>query len=453
MRSRLHGEALCALLFGSALWLASFGAWAQASSCRVEQHVADNGTPFAFGATGVSATAVLSNIELDPVDANTSFRDTNGRLYNTPQMTGRWLLRNSSSPTGVTVTFTPAIPAHRVGVSIVDIGTGTDVTLPPYDPVFTLTVSGGATPSGFVGHQVADLTQAVYTPATGEVRLGARSLDQPVTLRQSVLLRGNTDALVSSLTVTAAGVRNGDHVALALMSIPSCVRIQKVTEHATDSFEFGLTQLSQWNNTAGGPVTLTTSAPGTPATSSRRYYASPIASNGVGTQPVTLTEAIPSGWALTDARCTDANSARNGNTGQFGVLADGVLTIPAERMRFESDITCVFTNTATRADLEVSKTNTPDAGSHDLADDVVLGGTATTYRIAVTNHGPAPADGTRVRDELLSGLTCHAASCGEAAGGAVCPAVDVGTLQGPGVEIQTLPPGGSLVFTMSCMVD
>ncbi|MBD9470842.1 DUF11 domain-containing protein [Pseudoxanthomonas sp. PXM01] len=334
------------------------GVAGQPAACGITSHSGASGASFVFGPGGVNASASLQNITFDAGSTAggsiNRFVDSTGRAYTTPAGPGRWLLTNSNTTTRLTVTFSPAIPAHRIGLAIYDIGTW-DATMPnnsedpAYNPSLTLSLSGGATSGQFVAHQTGALaTLARYTPASGVVTMDSTAYQSGVerTWRQSVFLRGNANALVSTLTLTATNIKPGDNIGFGLVAIPSCVTVSKVTEGGVGSFDFTTTNINNWDSTAAAsPITLTTAATGTPVSSARHYYAHPISSNSQGTQPVTLSEAIPASWILSPAQCTDANSSRNGNTGSFGSLAGGTLTIPADRMRFESNITCTFTNT------------------------------------------------------------------------------------------------------------
>lgn len=445
----------------SALAMAQTGDTDPAATCGLTSHSGASGVPFAFGRNGVNATAVLENVAFEAGSTGSGaiirFRDSTGRTYTAPAGSGRWLLTNSTTTTRVTVTFSPAIPAHRIGVGIYDMGVwsaaqpnnGED---PTYMPKFTLSLAGGAMPADFVGHPAGTAgTPASYTPTTGVVTLDATAFVPGVeqTWRQSIFLRGNANALVSQLTLTATDIRQGDNIGFGLTAIPSCVAISKVTSGGVGSFSFTPGNLTNWNNTAiATPVTLTTTAAGTAVRSTRFHYAHPISSANAGTQPVTLAESIPSGWILSSAQCTDANSARNGNTGSFGSLSGGVLTIPADRMRFESDITCTFTNTRAATDVRVQKSVSPTP---------VPAGSVLTYTLVVTNAGPVGAPGAVLTDAPGPGLDCTTPSavfsC-SATGGAACPAgnVPVTTLLGAGMNIPSLPPGGEVTATLACTV-
>lgn len=106
------------------------------------------------------------------------------------------------------------------------------------------------------------------------------------------------------------------------------------------------------------------------------------------------------------------------------------------------------------ADLQITKTNTPASGPNDLPGDTAVSGSTRNYSIVVTNNGPASANGAVIRDPVPTGLACTAATCGSAAGGAVCPAVSVAALQSTaGVTIATMPANSSLTFTLACAVQ
>lgn len=107
----------------------------------------------------------------------------------------------------------------------------------------------------------------------------------------------------------------------------------------------------------------------------------------------------------------------------------------------------------TRANLQISKTNTPGVnGNVDQVADTVTSGVTTAYTIVVSNTGPTSANGTVLRDPAPTGLTCSAATCGSPTGGAVCPVVTVAALQSAGgVTIATMPANSSLTFTLTCV--
>ncbi|MEP6789978.1 MAG: hypothetical protein ABI907_01325 [Ramlibacter sp.] len=86
----------------------------------------------------------------------------------------------------------------------------------------------------------------------------------------------------------------------------------------------------------------------------------------------------------------------------------------------------------------------------------VTSGTTTTYTVTVANLGPADSSGTLLTDPIATGLTCTAASCASASGGAVCPtpaSTTVALLQGAGVILPTFPGNSTLTFSVTCSVN
>src|SRR5262249_21006679 len=82
----------------------------------------------------------------------------------------------------------------------------------------------------------------------------------------------------------------------------------------------------------------------------------------------------------------------------------------------------------------------------------VVAGGSTAYQVTVVNRGPNSADGARVTDPAVAGLSKTSVSCVVAGGGAVCPAASVALLEAPGLTIQTLPPGGLVVLSVTATV-
>lgn len=132
-----------------------------------------------------------------------------------------------------------------------------------------------------------------------------------------------------------------------------------------------------------------------------------------------------------------------------GTLSGNTLTVGASG----APIVCRYTNSRRPANLSITKTNTPGQnGNVDLPNDVLVKGTQTIYTISVRNSGPGPAHGATLTDPPAAGLACTAVTCGNALGGAVCPAVSVAALQSTGVVIQTLPANSSVDFNLTCTV-
>lgn len=200
---------------------------------------------------------------------------------------------------------------------------------------------------------------------------------------------------------------------------------------------------------AGAPATATTGLVVLPAGSTMQFDET-IKVNGTGadTQPLAY---------QTTLVCTNAAS------GSTTLLPGGAGTAVGARRQWAEftpasgdDLDCVITNTPRRADLRITKTNTPGVnGDIDQSGDAVVSGAITAYSIAVVNAGPDAADGAVITDPATAGLTCATASC-TATGGAACPAQTgaalVSALQGGGATLPTLPVGGTVSFVLSCQV-
>jgi uncharacterized repeat protein (TIGR01451 family) len=137
--------------------------------------------------------------------------------------------------------------------------------------------------------------------------------------------------------------------------------------------------------------------------------------------------------------CTNANTStsttvlpvsQSGNSYTFPILQYG------------DAISCVFTNTANRANLTVAKSGPGTVGAAGLV----------SYTLVASNGGPLSADGALVQDPAVPNFTPSAVVCAATTGGAACPtaaATNVGSLQGAGIAIPTLPSGGTVTFTLS----
>ncbi len=147
----------------------------------------------------------------------------------------------------------------------------------------------------------------------------------------------------SVLTIPAANVKPGaDFTCVFSNSLIPTVKVQKISLGG-----FGGNVTFSQTNLAANPGTATTTAENTAAP------AAPTATQvtTIGTA-VTVTETPVTGYALTAATCTDANSGVTGAPASFGTFTGNVVTIPAARTVAGADITCVLTNTRPRVALQ-----------------------------------------------------------------------------------------------------
>lgn len=224
----------------------------------------------------------------------------------------------------------------------------------------------------------------------------------------------------------------------AAVCAPAAVALNKTSRFVTGGpFGFGLTNTSQ---AAGTITTATADAPnqvdGNTATAGTTE---PFSVATFGSDVVITESSLPAGWLLSDATCTSDGIAVGSRAGSAYTIPGSLIDSSAES--FE----CTFTNTPT-VDLRIDKT---------AAAATVESGDTVAYTITLNNDGPGPGDGAVIRDPAISGVDCSAGTltCGNATGGAVCPASPTVTdLQGSGVTIPTFPAGGSMQFTLTCTV-
>jgi len=195
-----------------------------------------------------------------------------------------------------------------------------------------------------------------------------------------------------------------------------------------------------------GAVSATTAGSGAQVTSPPALL---VAAGGGGTY--VLSEAAAATAPGTDlGRYRSAYACTNALGGGQQPRGDGASF--ALTLADNDDLSCTFTNTRSNsADLEVTVTNTPGQGPSDLADDSVVAGALSTYRIRVSNNGPDAATGAIVRDAALAGLSCNdPVPCA----GAACPAatVAVADLMGAGVTLGELTNGASVSLDVICRV-
>lgn len=170
--------------------------------------------------------------------------------------------------------------------------------------------------------------------------------------------------------------------ALVRLAEPARIVLRKTTEGGTGSFGFALGNTVQ----AGGSVATAASGSavqvdGDSATAGVQAFAVQTAGNAV-----TIDEnALPAGWRLSSARCTDAGGAT------VGSLAGTVYTIPGSATALDAVLTCDFVN-ARLAVLRLRKSL--PLGRFVAADQVVLSIAGNGAPVSATTSGSdnAPAE-------------------------------------------------------------
>ncbi len=285
-------------------------------------------TPLAFTAYSDNATTQIANLTVN--SAGTGYGTaTNGAIT----VNGR-------------ISWSYGIP-HITGSTLTIYINGT---------AYAVMTTVGASSNSDQGTWTA-LNGATITPST--VALGSygnvsTTVAFTLTLPTTVTSVSSGYAEFKNISPTGASGVAGDDIGIAVDSILQCqkpiVKIAKISNGGTGTF--GFTSLSNLSNASGTAVTtdsVTTTTAGTSATSSQVNYAT-ANSTAVG-----ITESAVSGYNLTAASCTDANSAVTGNTGSFGSLSGNTLTIPAANVKYGANLTCTFNNTKQR-NLTLRKT-------------------------------------------------------------------------------------------------
>jgi hypothetical protein len=121
------------------------------------------------------------------------------------------------------------------------------------------------------------------------------------------------------------------------VAVMPTLQLVKISNFAVGSFGFTL-----GNTSATSPVTITTTAPGAPGTSSAVFDVLDLA------QPVTVTEsALPPNWVLSDIACQLADGTP---IGAFDA-GSGTWSVAPGDLAYGQQITCTATNTADRLDF------------------------------------------------------------------------------------------------------
>ncbi len=281
---------------------------------------------------------------------------------------------------------------------------------------FNLTVSGGNSVGGTnPANNIANngTTNFVAVDAAGTITVQetagtATNLSNYTTALSCKLGDGTTAVTLTASDLTNSTTRSGTFTAPALNSTGTAAQVVCIftnTKAATVKLQkttlggFGGPFTFAQTNLASAPANISTTAVNTAAP------AAPVAINvtAVGTD-VTLTETVASGYTLTSASCSDANSAVTGNPASFGTLAGNVLTILATNVKAGADISCSFTNSKA-ATVSVNKISNGGVGSFSFTGSNGLPVTATTITTSTAGVSATTAALTNVALTALNTAT------------------------------------------------
>jgi len=200
------------------------------------------------------------------------------------------------------------------------------------------------------------------------------------------------------------------------------IQITKISQGGTGSFGFTL-----GNTDATNPVTIVTTAPGAPGTSSAVFNVLNL------NQPVTIAETgLPAGWTLSGISCATADST------PIGSFAGGVWTAAPSDLAAGQVITCTALDLAP-ASVAIAKALTGESGTQS---GIAEPGEQLTYTITLSNSGGVDALNYNASDRLDPNTTFVSASNG-------------GALVGGNVEWTglTVPANGTLTLTVVVTVN
>ena len=230
--------------------------------------------------------------------------------------------------TQVTLTFSRPVTGLEFTVADIDGGTGyvyndhVQVTSTPAQTPSIL--SQGSQVSWIAGTRTAQSTSNTnLTNTNGNIRFRFPQQVTQVTIRYISAAANQNPSSSQEIFIGDLSWESGE------------MRVRKTTTGGVGG-PFAFSQV----NLLTTPGNITTTVAGSPAP------ASPAAHEiGAPGTNVTVTESPASGWTVTAASCTDANSAVTGNAGTFGTLSGSTVTVNAAALTLSgSNITCTFTN-------------------------------------------------------------------------------------------------------------
>ena len=236
-----------------------------------------------------------------------------------------------------------------------------------------------------------------------------------------------------STTMVGNGLQ-GSMFAIRYASLALNVQYATARAFTTDQFSYSI------KNSSG-----TALATGTTTGATLGPFTAAVVDTDAAGFPFVVSEVMAAGSTGTLANYAESLTCTNLTTGSSSTTLpsnQAVTTYSFPALHFGDAVSCLFTNTANRADVVITKTGPA----------TVAAGATLSYTLLVANSGPLAANGFLVQDAVVANFTQTAVTCTAATGGAACPAagnVTVANLTGAGIAIPTLPNGGSVTFTVS----
>jgi uncharacterized repeat protein (TIGR01451 family) len=161
--------------------------------------------------------------------------------------------------------------------------------------------------------------------------------------------------------------------------------------------------------------------------------------------PLVISETMAPGSVSTLASYSVSLTCTNLATGTSSTalpVSQSLTSYTFATLQYGDALSCVFTNSANRANVSVVKTGPA----------TVSAGSSLSYTLLIGNAGPADAGGSLVRDPAVANFTAVGVACTAASAGAQCPAagaLTLSNLQGAGIAIPALPSGSSVTLLVN----
>ena len=227
--------------------------------------------------------------------------------------------------------------------------------------------------------------------------------------------------------IMVGGGLQGTMFAVRYASMSVAAQFNGARANAADQFVYSI-------KTPGG----TTLAAGTTTGAGTGPFPAASVSTIAAGYPFVVTEAQAPGSVSPLADYAVSLTCTNQTTGSSTtVLPNNQVTTSYTfpGLQYGDAISCVFTDTANRTNLTIAKSGPANVNA----------GAALAYTLVVGNAGPLSAAGALVQDPAVANFSATGIVCSGATGGAACPAIaqlTIANLQGVGIAIPTLPPGG-----------
>ncbi|HEY1312814.1 MAG TPA: CshA/CshB family fibrillar adhesin-related protein, partial [Steroidobacteraceae bacterium] len=288
------------------------------------------------------------------------------------------------------------------------------------------------TTNGQAWTQVAQIAQGTLYPTVSGVGTNTVTETGVAGTVGSFVFASFNNPTQLSATLVGGGLQ-GAMFAIRYASLAANAQFSGARASASDQFTYGI-------STTGGQSI----ASGTTSGSGTGPFTPAVAPTIAASYPFVVSETLAAGSTSTLANYAVSLTCTNGASGTSSTVLPTNLanrTYTFSSLQYGDAVSCVFTNTANRANLTVAKSGPTS----------VSAGAPVSYNVVVANAGPSDAGGAFVKDPAVANFTALAVTCGSAAGGAVCPTagLTIANLQGSGILIPTLPSGGSVTFAVS----